>query len=123
MHIVYILLTYLHWWLMTCARSSDIALLSRSIKPGFVEAIKIFGEFKAVLNATEGIRDSLNQKLAEIKQMERNSSARMDCALAMSTRDDYMRTMLRGANLSTCAEFSIPGVELWIIIEVRSTSL
>ena len=106
MHIVYILLTYFHWWLMTYARSSDISLLSRSIKPGFVEAIK-----------------SLNQKLAEIKQMERNSSALMHCALAMSTRDDYMRTMLRGANLSTCAEFSIPGVELWIIIEVRSTSL
>jgi hypothetical protein len=68
------------------------------------------GKFKAVLNATAGIRDSLNQSLSDIKRLEHNTSARIDCALAMLTRDDYMRTMLRGANLSTCADFSIPGV-------------
>ena len=68
MHIVHILLacSYVHWWLLTCTRSSE--LLSRSIKPEFVNALKVFGEFKAALNATAGIRDSLNHILAEIKQ-------------------------------------------------------
>ena len=65
-----------------------------------------------MLNATADIRDSLNGTLAEIKLMESNTSARIDCAFAMSTRDDYMRAMLRGANLSSCAGLSIPGVFL-----------
>ena len=75
------------------------------------EAIKAsaIGEFKAVLTATESIRDSMKQTLVEIKQMEHTTNVRIDCSFAMSTRNDYMRTMLRGANLSTCAEFSILG--------------
>jgi hypothetical protein len=67
------------------------------------------GEFRAILNATVGIRDSLNKTLTDVKQKERNMSTRIDCALAMSTRDDYMRPMLLGANLSACSQFFISG--------------
>ena len=79
------------------------------------EAVKAsaIGDFKAVLLAeTENIRDSIKQTLVEIKQMERTTNERIDCSFAMSTRDDYMCTMLRGANISTCAEFSLSGVSL-----------
>ena len=61
-------------------------------------------------NQTASILDAMNQTLAEYKQMELNTSTRVDCAFAMSTRDDYMSTMLLGANLSSCSEFSIPSV-------------
>ena len=67
------------------------------------------------LKQTTSILDGMNQTLAEYKQMEINTGIRVDCAFAMSTRDDYMYTMLLGANLSSCSEFSIRSVFLIIL--------
>ena len=90
-------------WHLPEASASDIDLLTQRVKAIVNETAEYF---KAIV--IDLLNTKLNQTLAEYKQMELNMRTRVNCALAMSTRDDYMSTMLLGANLSTCSDFSIP---------------